>query len=215
MLFHTKLETASRGAAQCERTRIASLRQMGATLWPQLCLCLALVSRSIAAPRQHIHFKGGLASRAAAAQKLSEQWSGCSRGQRYRRAERGPLAVGLRCACSCSAPGWRSRFVRYEPSAWEVEAGREDACQQVTSEVPRVAEWLSSVRVRPQCWAELRAAQARPCIPQARTGGAGLQHDCRGRHRQPRAGRSSERVLLGQLRRSRVLTACLPERLPG
>ncbi len=109
----------------------------------------------------------------------------------------------------------RSRFVRYEPSAWEAESGREDACQQVTSAAPRVAEWLSSVRVRPQCWTELRAAKARPSAPQARTGGAGLQHKCRRRHRQPRAGRSSKRVLLEQLRRSRVFTARLPERLPG
>jgi len=190
---------------------------MRATLWPQLCLCLALASRSIAAPRQHIHFKGGLASRAAAAQKLSEQWSGCSRGQRYRRAARGLIAMRWDSASPAGAQclAARSRFVRYEPSAWEAESGREDACQQVTSAAPRVAEWLSSVRVRPQCWTELRAAKARPSTPQARTGGAGLQHKCRRRHRQPRAGRSSKRVLLEQLRRSRVFTARLPERLPG
>lgn len=148
------LDRNSKKLADLLHLDLVKLGQMRATAWLQSCCCLILVSRSLASLRQHVHFKGDLAAWSAAGQTLTDLWSGCSRGQRYRCAARTSLQAGdapsrlwVLTACACGD----GRFVRYEPSAWEAEVSSEEPCQRVASAAPKVSGWLSGVQVRTQC----------------------------------------------------------------
>ena len=48
--------------------------------------------------------------------------------------------------------GSSRRFLRYEASQWEVDAWKEEACEQVASGASKVSAWLRTVQVRNCGW---------------------------------------------------------------